>query len=170
MKLKNNLSFDSVIRSLEEQNKRSFNSLELAELKSCYNAHFPLDKFAALRTHWRMHHARLGLEVGVDLFRHAKDCSNNTRLEVIRLILVKGFNLSAEHARQLSLPALIEIHKGVCKGLDVSAYATPEFDCQQMREIREGLEAGIDVSSYADPNIPWTQMHNMRPQLTYKYV
>ena len=166
MKLMNNLSFESVIRSLEEQHKQSFNTLELAELKLCYNAHFPLDKFAKLRTHWRMKHTRLGLEVGVDLFQHAKDCSNNKRLEVIRLILASGYNLSAEYARQLTLPALIEIYKGARKGVDVSVYATPKFEWRQMREIREGLEAGIDASRYADPNLQWKQMSDIKRRLT----
>lgn len=170
MKLKNNVSFESIIRSFEELHNRSYNALELAELKLCYDNQLPLDKFASLQAHWRMQEARRCLEVGIDLFQHAKECYSRIHLETVRQIAVAGLVLPVEHMKQLNLPALLEIRKGLAHDVDVSIYATPEFNWQQMREIREGLEAGIDVSSYADPNIPWTQMHNMRPQLTYKYI
>lgn len=165
MKLKNNVSFESIIRSFEELYNKSYNALELAELMLCYNQQFPLDKFARLQTHWRMREARLGLEAGVDLFRHAKECYNYKQLETTRQIAVAGLVLPVEHTKQLNVPSLIEIRKGLYNGIDVSIYAKPEFKWQQMREIREGLEAGIDVSSYADPTIPWTQMSDMRKQL-----
>lgn len=162
MKLKNNVSFESIIRSFEELYNKSYNTLELAELMLCYNQQFPLDKFARLQAHWRMREARLGLEAGVDLFRHAKECYNYKQLETTRQIAVAGLVLPVEYMKQMSLPALIEIRKGLYNGIDVSIYAKPEFKWQQMREIREGLEAGIDVTSYADPTIPWAQMSNMR--------
>ena len=165
MKLKNNVSFESIIRSFEELYNKSYNMLELEELRLCYDQQLTLDKFASLQAHWRMRDARLGLEAGVDLFRHAKECPNYKRLEVTRQIAVAGLVLPIEHMKQMSLPALIEIRKGLYNGIDVSIYAKPEFKWQQMREIREGLEAGIDVSSYADPTIPWTQMSDMRKQL-----
>ena len=167
MKLKNNVSFESIIRSFEELYNRSYNALELAELMLCYNQQFPLDKFARLQAHWRMREARLGLEAGVDLFRHAKECYNYKQLETTRQIAVAGLVLPVEHMKQLNLPSLIEIRKGLYKGIDVSIYAKPEFKWLQMREIREGLEAGIDVTSYADPKIPRKQMSDMRRQLMY---
>ena len=170
MKLKNNISFESVIRSFEELYNRSYNALERAELKLCYDNQLPLDKFAKLSTYWRMREARIGLEAGVDLFQHAKECYSRKHLETTRQIAVMGLMLPVEHMKQLNLPSLIEIRKGLENGIDVSIYAKPEFNLQQTREIREGLEVDIDVSSYADPNIPWTQMRNMRLQLTYKYV
>lgn len=170
MKLKNNVSFESIIRSFEELYNKSYNALELAELKLCYDNQLPLDKFARLQTHWRMKEARISLEVDVDLFRHAKECYNRKQLETTRQIAVMGLVLPVEQMKRFNLPALIEIRKGLENDIDVSIYATPEFNWQQMREIREGLEAGINVSSYTDPNIPWAQMHNMRPQLTYEYV
>lgn len=170
MKLKNNVSFESIIRSFEELYNRSYNALELAELKLCYDNQLPLNKFARLQAHWRMQEARHCLEVGIDLFQHAEECYSRIHLETTRQIAVAGLVLPVEHMKQLNLPSLIEIRKGLENSIDVSIYAKPEFNWRQMREIREGLEAGIDVSSYADPNIPWTQMHNMRPQLTYKYV
>ena len=165
MKLKNNVSFESIIRSFEELYNKSYNSLELAELKTCYDKHLPLDKFARLQAHWRMRDARLGLEAGVDLFRHAKECPNYKRLEVTRQIAVAGLVLPVEYMKQMTLPALLEIRKGLYNGIDVSIYAKPEFEWQQMREIREGLEAGIDVTSYADPKIPRKQMSDIRRQL-----
>ena len=170
MKLMNNVSFESVIRSFEELYNRSYNSLELAELKLCYGNQLPLDKFARLQAHWRMQEARRCLEVCIDLFQHAKECYSRIHLETTRQIAVAGLVLPVEHMKQLNLPSLIEIRKGLENSIDVSIYAKPEFNWRQMREIREGLEAGVDVSSYADPNISWAQMHNMRPQLTYKYV
>ena len=42
MKLKNNVSFESIIRSFEELYNRSYNTLELAELKLCYDNQLPL--------------------------------------------------------------------------------------------------------------------------------
>lgn len=170
MKLKNNVSFESIIRSFEELYNRSYNALELTELKLCYDKQLPLDKFARLKEHWRMQEARRCLEVGIDLFQHAKECYSRIHLETTRQIAVMGLILPVEHMKQLNLPSLIEIRKGLENGIGVSIYAKPEFDLRQMREIREGLEADIDVLSYADPNIPWTQMRNMRLQLTYKYV
>lgn len=170
MKLKNNISFESIIRIFEELYNKSYNALELAELRLCYDQQFPLDKFAKLSTHCRMCEVRLGLEAGVDLFQHAKECNNYRRLEVTRQIAVAGFVIPVEHMKQMTLPALIEIRKGLYNGIDVSIYAKPEFKWQQMREIREGLEAGIDVSSYADPAKPWTQMSNMRKQLMYTWA
>lgn len=167
MKLKNNVSFESIIRSFEELYNKSYNMLELEELRLCYDQQLPLDKFARLQAHWRMRDARLGLEAGVDLFRHAKECSNYKRLKVTRQIAVAGLVLPVEHMQQMSLPALIEIRKGLYKGIDVSIYAKPEFKWLQMREIREGLEAGIDVTSYADPKIPRKQMSDIRRQLMY---
>lgn len=165
MKLKNNVSFESIIRSFEELYNKSYNMLELEELRLCYDQQLPLDKFARLQAHWRMRDARLGLEAGVDLFRHAKECPKYKRLEVTRQLAVAGLVLPVEHMKQMSLPALIEIRKGLYNGIDVSIYAKPEFEWQQMREIREGLEVGIDVSSYADPTIPWAQMSDIRRQL-----
>ena len=167
MKLKNNVSFESIIRSFEELYNKSYNTLELAELQLCYNQQFPLDKFARLQAHWRMREARLGLEAGVDLFRHAKECYNYKQLETTRQIAVAGLVLPVEHMKQLNLPSLIEIRKGLYKGIDVSIYAKPEFKWLQMREIREGLEADIDVTSYADPKIPRKQMSDIRRQLMY---
>lgn len=167
MKLKNNISFESIIRSFEELYNKSYNALELAELILCYNRQLPLEKFAKLSDHRRIREVRLGLEAGVDLFRHAKECNNYRRLEVTRQIAVEGFVIPVEHLKQMTLPALIEIRKGICNGIDVSIYAKPDFEWRQMREIREGLEAGIDVSSYADPKFVWTRMSNIRKQLTY---
>lgn len=167
MKLKNNVSFESIIRSFEELYNKSYNSLELAELRVCYDNQLPLDKFAKLSTHWRIHEARLGLEVGIDLFQHVNECNNYRRLEVTRQIAVAGFVIPVEHMKQMTLPALIEIRKGVCNGIDVSIYAKPDFEWRQMREIREGLEAGIDVSSYADSKFIWQRMCSIRKQLTY---
>lgn len=165
MKLKNNVSFESIIRSFEELYNKSYNMLELEELRLCYDQQLPLDKFARLQAHWRMRDARLGLEAGVDFFQHAKECPNYKRLEVTRQIAVAGLVLPVEHMKQMSLPALIEIRKGLYNSIDVSIYAKPEFKWQQMREIREGLEAGIDVTSYADPTISWAQMSDIRRQL-----
>ena len=167
MKLKNNVSFESMIRSFVELYNKSYNALELAELMLCYNQQFPLDKFARLQAHWRMREARLGLEAGIDLFRHAKECYNYKQLETTRQIAVAGLVLPVEHMKQLNLPSLIEIRKGLYKGIDVSIYAKPEFKWLQMREIREGLEAGIDVTSYADPKIPRKQMSDIRRQLMH---
>lgn len=170
MKLKNNVSFESIIRSFEELYNRSYNELELAELKLCYDKQLPLDKFARLQAHWRMQEARRCLEVGIDLLQHAKECYSRTYLETIRQIAIAGLVLPVEQMKRFNLPALIEIRNGLYKDIDVSIYAKPEFNWQQMREIREGLEVSIDVSSYADPNIPWTKMSNMRKRLTYTYV
>lgn len=167
MKLKNNVSFESIIRSFEELYNRSYNALELAELKLCYDKQLPLDKFARLQTHWRMQEARRCLEVGIDLFQHAKECYSRMHLEMTRQIAIMGLVLPVERMKQLSLPTLIEIRKGLENDIDVSIYAKPEFNWRQMREIRKGLEAGIDVSSYADPKFAWARMSNIRKQLTH---
>lgn len=128
MKLKNNVSFESIIRSFEELYNRSYNALELAELKLCYDNQLPLDKFARLQAHWRMKEARISLEAGVDLFRHAKECYNRKQLETTRQIAVTGLVLTVERMKQLNLPALIEIRKGLENSIDVSIYAKPEFN------------------------------------------
>ena len=166
MKLKNNVSFESIIRSFEELYNRSYNALELAELKLCYDNQLPLDKFARLQTHWRMQEARRCLEVGINLFQHAKECYSRIHLETTRQIATMGLVLPVERMKQLSLPALIEIRKGLENDIDVSIYAKPEFNWRQMQEIRKGLEARIDASSYADPKFAWAHMSSIRKQLT----
>ena len=122
MKLKNNVSFESTIRSFEELYNRSYNALELAELKLCYDNQLPLDKFARLQTHWRMQEARRCLEVGIDLFQHAKECYSRIHLETTRQIAIIGLVLPVERMTQLSLPALIEIRKGLENDIGVSIY------------------------------------------------
>lgn len=165
MKLKNNVSFESIIRSFEELYNRSYNELELAELKLCYDNQLPLDKFARLQAHWRMQEARRCLELGIDLLQHAKECYSRKHLETTRQIAIAGLVLPVEQMKRFNLPALIEIRNGLYKGIDVSVYAKPEFNWLQMREIREGLERGLDVSVYAKTYLTASQMHALRDGL-----
>ena len=139
MKLKNNISFESIIRSFEELYNKSYNALELAELILCYNQQLPLEKFAKLSDHRRMREVRLGLEEGVDISPYA--------------------------ANEFDWLQREEIFEGLSHRLDVSMYAYPDFDSRQMREIRLGLESDIDVSRYAYPDCDWQEMREIRLSL-----
>lgn len=91
MKLTNNLSFESFIRSCEEKYAHKYDFLQMRELKKGYERSVNISLYANPKfDYMQMAYIRLGLENGVDISKYASVKYSNFLMEVIYHLLKNG--------------------------------------------------------------------------------
>lgn len=130
MKLKNNLTFESIIQTYEDQHGCSFDSRQLEELKAGYEHGFHIDAFAdPIISYLVMFSIRRAIEERRQWLSSPKDQCRFARF------VYEEFN-------DLQLD---ELAIGLSKGVNVDVYAHRSLNHEEMCVIRRGLEMGVNV-------------------------
>lgn len=131
MKLKNNLTFESIIQAYEDQCSCSFDNEQLKQLKAGYENGIRIDAYADPSiNYFSMFSIRRALE------DHREYLSSNRDQCRFAQYVYEGFDLLQ----------LDELAIGLSKGLDVDLYAHKDLNREEMYAIRRGLEMGVNVA------------------------
>lgn len=91
MKLKNNLSFEAIIKSFEEKHACKYDFLQLKELKKGYERNVNISLYANLDFGYeQMSYIRQGLENNVDINKYASTHYSHFLMEIIYHLLKDG--------------------------------------------------------------------------------
>lgn len=115
MKLKNNISFDGIIKSFEEKYGRKYTENQLKQL-------------------------RLGYEHNVNILIYSHPQFSGFEMQEIRLGLENNIDVTQYAYWNFDCVQMQEIRLGLESGIDVSEYARPDFPSSHMENIREHLE------------------------------
>lgn len=115
MKLKNNISFDGIIKSFEEKYGRKYTENQLKQL-------------------------RLGYEHNVNILIYSHPQFSGFEMQEIRLGLMSKVDVSVYANSEFSDDQMEEIRRGLDSGIDVSKYSFPYLASPVMRQKRERLE------------------------------
>lgn len=131
MKLKNNLTFESIIQTYEDQRGCSFDSRQLEELKAGYESGLCIDAYAdPIINYLMMFSIRQAIEERRQWLSNPKDQCRFARF------VYEEFN-------DLQLD---ELAIGLSKGVDIEKYAMHGLNSDEMYLIRRGLEIGVDTA------------------------
>lgn len=130
MKLKNNLTFESIIQAYEDQRSCSFDSRQLEELKAGYESGLYIDAYAdPIINYLMMFSIRRSIEDRRQWLSNPKDQCRFARF------VYEEFN-------DLQLD---ELAIGLSRGVNVDLYAHRSLNYEEMHIIRRGLEMGVNV-------------------------
>lgn len=91
MKLKNNLSFEAIIRTFEEKHAYKYDFLQLRELKKGYERNIDISLYSNPKfDYMQMSYIRLGLVNNVDISKYAFTEYSNFLMEIIYQLLRNG--------------------------------------------------------------------------------
>ena len=91
MKLKNNLSFEAIIKTFEETYAHKYNVLRLKELKKGYEHNINISLYANPNFEYeQMSYIRQGLENNVDISKYASTNYSHFLMEIIYHLLKDG--------------------------------------------------------------------------------
>lgn len=91
MKLKNNLSFEAIIKTFEETYAHKYNVLRLKELKKGYEHNINISLYANPNfAYEQMSYIRQGLENNVDISKYASTNYSHFLMEIIYHLLKDG--------------------------------------------------------------------------------
>lgn len=94
MKLKNNLSFEAIIKTFEETYTYKYNILQLKELKKGYERDVNISLYANPNFEYeQMSYIRQGLENNVDISKYASTNYSHFLMEIIYHLLKEGAQL-----------------------------------------------------------------------------
>lgn len=130
MKLKNNLTFDSIIQTYEDQHGCSFDSEQLKELKAGYESGLHIDAYAdPIIDYLTMFSIRRAIEDRREyLSNHRAQCR-------FAQYVYDGFD-------EMQLD---ELAIGLSRCVSVDLYAHRSLNHEEMHIIRRGLEMGVNV-------------------------
>lgn len=171
MKLKNNLTFENLLKN--EQWTSQFNEAQLEELIDGYNSGVDAQVCADPRINeYFMYPLRHALEE----YGNPQD-SISVRKKIISYIndgyalyqfieLVRGLlnsiDVSCYEDPSLSSGIMQLIRHNLMRGIDVSEYAHQGFALDQLSQISQGLYLGLDVSHYANKEFTPRRMKVIR--------
>lgn len=131
MKLSNNLAFENIIKTYEEQFDCAFNNEQLAELRAGYEKSINIEVYAdPIVDYYTMFEIRREITDRLNYLSSAKDQARFAQG------IFDGFD-------ELQLD---ELAIGLSKGVDVEKYAMVSLSYEEMHVIRRGLEMGVDTS------------------------
>lgn len=131
MKLKNNLTFESIIQTYEDQHSCSFDSRQLEELKAGYESGLHIDAYAdPIINYLMMFSIRRAIE---DRREHLS--SRRAQCRFAQLVYEEFNDLQLD-----------ELAIGLSKGIDIEKYAMKCLNNDEMYLIRRGLEIGVDTA------------------------
>lgn len=146
MKLSNNLTFESIIQSYEDQHGCSFDIEQLKELKAGYESGIHIDAYAdPIINYFSMFSIRRAIEDRREYL--------SSRLKQCRFAqyVYDGFD-------QLQLD---ELAIGLSRGVNVDLYAHRDLNREEMYVIRRGLEIGVNVADLVHSGHDLTEIHQM---------
>lgn len=144
MKLKNNLTFESIIQTYEDQHSCSFDSEQLKELKAGYESGLHIDAYAdPIINYFSMFSIRRAIE---DRREYLSSCRNQCRFAQY---VYDDFD-------QLQLD---ELAIGLSRGVNVDLYAHRDLNREEMYVIRRGLEMGVNVVDLVHSGHDLTEIH-----------
>lgn len=116
MKLKNNLTFESLIQMYEEQYEHRYDEYQLEELKRGYGSGLDISIYAnAAFDRIQMSIIRLGLENNIDINKYAFVEYNYYLMEIIYELLRHGAHFDRYVIRDcLDVDTLIKDHDKLC--------------------------------------------------------
>lgn len=130
MKLKNNLTFESIIQTYEDQHSCSFDSRQLEELKAGYESGLHIDAYAdPIINYLMMFSIRRAIEDRRQWLSNSKDQCRFAQY------VYDGFG-------EMQLD---ELAIGLSRGVNVDLYAHRSLNHEEMYVIRRGLEMGVNV-------------------------
>lgn len=146
MKLKNNLTFESIIQTYEDQCSCSFDSRQLEELKAGYESGLYIDAYAdPIINYFMMFSIRQAIEDRRQWLSNSKDQCRFAQF------VYEEFN-------DLQLD---ELAIGLSKGVDIEKYAMKCLNNDEMYLIRRGLEIGVDTAELVYNGHELHEIHQM---------
>lgn len=144
MKLKNNLTFESIIQTYEDQCGCSFDSRQQEELKIGYEKGINISAYAdPIIDRFTMRTMRCAIQDRRQWLSNPKDQCRFARF------VYEEFN-------DLQLD---ELAIGLSKGVDVEKYATHSLNSDEMYVIRRGLEIGVDTAELVYKGHDLSEIH-----------
>ena len=93
MKLKNNISFEAIIKAYENQFGSKYNEYQLDELRHGYESNLDISMYANPTFHHsEMYYVRLGLEANLDVSKYARVDYGHFMMELLHQLLKSGAN------------------------------------------------------------------------------
>lgn len=131
MKLKNNLTFESIIQTYEDQSGCSFDSRQLEELKAGYESGLYIDAYAdPIIDYLMMFSIRQAIED-----RREYLSSRRAQCRFAQLVYEEFNDLQLD-----------ELAIGLSKDINIEKYAMKCLNNDEMYLIRCGLETGVDTA------------------------
>lgn len=146
MKLKNNLTFESIIQTHEDQHSCSFDSEQLKELKAGYESGLHIDAYAdPIIDYLTMFSIRRAIE-------DRREYLSNRRAQCrFAQYVYDGFD-------EMQLD---ELAIGLSRCVSVDLYAHRSLNHEEMHIIRRGLEMGINVLDLVHNGHDLIEIHQM---------
>lgn len=146
MKLKNNLTFESIIQTYEDQSGYTFDSRQLDELKLGYANGINIDAYAdPIINYFMMFSIRQAIEDRRQWLSNSKD-----QCRFAQLVYEEFDDLQLD-----------ELAIGLSKGVDIEKYAMKCLNSDEMYVIRRGLEIGIDTAELIYDGHDLWEIHQM---------
>lgn len=134
MKLKNNLTLDTILASVKSSYKQKFSKQQIKELVEGYKEGIEIRAYAD---------PSISDLIMYSIRQALLDFGNPSDYEKFRKRVVEYIN-GGYHMGQVA-----ELAKGLLSGIDVSIYEDTSLNSLAMSTIRKNLERGVDISSYA---------------------
>ena len=146
MKLKNNLTFESIIQTYEDQHGCSFDSRQLEELKAGYERGLHIDAYAdPIIDYLTMFSIRRAIE-------DRRDYLSSRRAQCrFAQYVYDGFD-------EMQLD---ELAIGLSRCVNVDLYAHRSLNHEEMYVIRCGLEIGVNVLNLVHNGHDLIEIHQM---------
>ena len=146
MKLRNNITFDNVIDTYEEQSGYTFDSRQIDELKAGYENGINIEAYAdPIINYFMMFSIRRAIEDRRQWLSNPKDQCRFARF------VYEEFN-------DLQLD---ELAIGLSRGVNVDVYAHRSLNHEEMHVIRRGLEIGVNVLNLVHNGHDLIEIHEM---------
>lgn len=146
MKLSNNLTFESIIQTYEDQHNCSFDSRQLEELKAGYEHGLHIDAYAdPIISYLMMFSIRRAIE-------DRRDYLSSRRAQCrFAQYVYDGFD-------EMQLD---ELAIGLLRGVNVDLYAHRSLNHEEMHVIRCGLEMSVNVLDLVHNGHDLIEIHRM---------
>ena len=146
MKLKNNLTFESIIQTYEDQHSCSFDSRQLEELKAGYENGINIEAYAdPIINYFMMFSIRRAIEERRQWLSNPKD-----QCRFARFVYEEFDDLQLD-----------ELAIGLSRGVNVDLYAHRSLNHEEMHVIRRGLEMGVNVLNLVHNGHELLEIHQM---------
>ena len=173
MKLKNNITLDNILASIESSYKKKFSKQQIKELLEGYKEDVEIRAYAdpsisdLIMCSLRYSLLEFGNPNNYEKFRkrvvkYIKDGYCMGQVTELANGLLSGVDVSLYEDLSLNGLAMSIIRKNLERGVDVSSYTRERFYMSQVEEIAAGLRHNLDVSCYANKDFTPQQMRLIR--------
>lgn len=146
MKLSNNLVFENIINTYEEQSGYTFDSRQIDELKTGYENGINIEAYAdPIINYFMMFSIRQAIEERRQWLSNSKD-----QCRFARFVYEEFDDLQLD-----------ELAIGLSRGVNVDVYAHRSLNYEEMHVIRCGLEMGVNVLNLVHNGHELREIHQM---------